>query len=144
MARPLRIEFEGAFYHVMARGNALQDIFLRDADRQTFIDNLGRVAQRFDWRVWAWCLMGNHYHLLIETRQATLSKGMREVNGVYTQAFNRRHRRVGHVLQGRYKAILVDQDTYLLELARYVVLNPVRAGLVQSAGESTWSSHQAE
>ena len=91
MARPLRIEFEGAFYHVMARGNALQDIFLRDADRQTFIDNLGRVAQRFDCRVRAWCLMGNHYHLLIETRQATLSKGMREVNGVYTQAFNRRH-----------------------------------------------------
>lgn len=143
MARPLRIEFEGAFYHVMARGNARQKIFLEDDDRQTFIDNLGRVSQRFDWRVWAWCLMGNHYHLLIETRKPTLSKGMREVNGVYTQAFNRRHRRVGHVLQGRYKSILVDQDTYLLELARYVVLNPVRAGLVQSAAECSWSSHQA-
>lgn len=142
-ARPLRIEFEGAFYHVMARGNARQDIFLGDADRQSFIDNLGRVSQRFEWTVWAWCLMGNHYHLLIETRQPTLSKGMREVNGVYTQAFNRRHRRVGHVLQGRYKAILMDQDAYLLELPRNIVLNPVRAGLVPSAGESAWSSYQA-
>ena len=143
MARPLRIEFEGALYHVMARGNARQDIFLDDADRQRFIDNLDRVAQRFDWTVWAWCLMGNHYHLLIETRQPTLAKGMREINGVYTQAFNRHHRRVGHVLQGRYKAILVDQDAYLLELARYIVLNPVRAGLVPSAGEFAWSSYQA-
>src|SRR6056297_1753228 len=143
MARPLRIEFEGAFYHVMARGNARQNIFLNDGDRQAFLENLGRVSQRFDWSIWAWCLMDNHYHLLIETRQPTLSKGMREVNGVYTQRFNRRHRRVGHVLQGRYKAILVDQDTYLLELARYIVLNPVRAGLVQSAEESGWSSYRA-
>lgn len=143
MARPLRIEFADAFYHVMARGNARQDIFLDDDDRQVFINNLGRVCQRFDWRVWAWCLMGNHYHLLIETHQPTLSKGMREVNGVYTQAFNRRHQRVGHVLQGRYKAILVEQDTYLLQLARYIVLNPVRANLVQNAAESVWSSYQA-
>lgn len=143
MARPLRIEFEGAFYHVMARGNARQRIFLDDVDRRSFIDNLGRVSQRFDWTVWAWCLMDNHYHLLIETRLPTLSKGMREVNGVYTQAFNRRHRRMGHVLQGRFKAILVDQNAYLLELARYIVLNPVRAHLVQSAGESDWSSFKA-
>lgn len=143
MARPLRIEFEGAFYHVMAHGNARQDIFLDDAGRQRFIGNLGRVAQRFDWAVWAWCLMGNHYHLLTETRQPTLSTGMREVNGVYTQAFNRHHRRVGHVLQGRYKSILVDQDAYLLELARYIVLNPVRAGFVPSAGEFAWSSYRA-
>ena len=113
MARPLRIEIEGAFYHVMARGNARQDIFLNDVDREAFLENLGRVSQRFDWSVWAWCLMDNHYHLLIETRQPTLSKGMREVNGVYTPGFKRRLRRVGHVLQGRYKAILVDQDAYL-------------------------------
>lgn len=143
MARPLRIEFEGAFYHVMARGNARQRIFLDDGDRQSFIGNLGRVCRRFDWMVWAWCLMDNHYHLLIETCQPTLSKGMREVNGVYTQAFNRRHRRVGHLMQGRYKAVLVDQNAYLLELARYIVLNPARAHLVQSAGESEWSSHNA-
>lgn len=143
MARPLRIQFEGAFYHVMARGNARQIIYLDDRDRMSFIDNLGRVCQRFDWTIWAWCLMNNHYHLLIETHKPTLSKGMREVNGVYTQAFNRRHRRVGHVLQGRYKAILVDQDAYLMELARYIVLNPVRANLVQSPGESAWSSYKA-
>lgn len=143
MARPLRIEFEGAFYHVMARGNARDDIFLDDGDRQAFIDNLGRVCARFRWRVWAWCLMSNHYHLLVETLEPTLSKGMREVNGVYTQAFNRRHGRVGHVLQGRYKAPLVDQDSYLLELSRYVVLNPVRAGIVESAGDWCWSSYQA-
>src|SRR6056297_3830683 len=140
MGRPLRIEFEGAFYHVMARGNARQNIFLNDGDRQAFLENLGRVSQRFDWSIWSWCLMDNHYHLLIETRQPTLSKGIREVNGVYTQGFNRRHRRVGHVLQGRYKAVLVQKETYLLELSRYVVLNPVRAGMVETAGDWAWSS----
>jgi putative transposase len=143
MARPLRIEFEGACYHVMARGNARQAIFLDDSDRGAFVDNLGRVAERLDWRVWAWCLMDNHYHLLLETLQPTLSRGMREVNGVYTQAFNRRHRRVGHLLQGRYKAILVDRDAYLLELSRYIVLNPVRAGLVERVQDFRWSSYRA-
>ena len=93
MARPLRIEFEGALYHVMARGNARMDIFMDDDDRQAFVANLGRVCKRFDWRVWAWCLMDNHYHLLIETLRPTLARGMREVNGVYTQGFNRRHGR---------------------------------------------------
>jgi REP element-mobilizing transposase RayT len=143
MARPLRLEFEGALYHVMARGNAREAIFLDDDDRVAFVANLGRVAERFEWRVWAWCLMGNHYHLLVETLRPTLSRGMREINGVYTQGFNRRHRRVGHVLQGRYKAVLVDKDSYLLELSRYVVLNPVRAGLVATAGDWTWSSYRA-
>ena len=143
MARPLRIEFEGALYHVMARGNARADIFLNDEDRQAFIDNLGRVSGRFDWRVWAWCEMTNHFHLLIETLRPTLSKGMREVNGVYTQGFNRRHGRVGHVLQGRYKAVLVQKETHLLELSRYVVLNPVQAGMVETAGEWPWSSYRA-
>jgi len=143
MARPLRIEFEGALYHVMARGNARADIFLDDEDRQAFVDNLGRVCARFQWRVWAWCLMSNHYHLLIETLEPTLSKGMREVNGVYTQAFNCRHGRVGHVLQGRFMAPLVDKDDYLLELARYVVLNPVRAGLAKLAADWEWSSYLA-
>src|SRR6056297_1252298 len=143
MARPLRIEFEGALYHVMARGNARDDIFLDDNDREGFIDNLGRVCARFDWRVWAWCLMDNHYHLLIETLRPTLSKGMREVNGVYTQRFNRRHGRVGHVLQGRYKAVLVQKDTHLLELSRYVVLNPVKAGITENAVDWQWSSFRA-
>ena len=143
MARPLRLEFEGALYHVIARGNAREAIFLDDEDREAFLANLGRVAERFDWRLWAWCLMGNHYHLLVETLRPTLSRGMREVNGVYTQAFNRRRGRVGHVLQGRYQAVLVDQDSYLLELSRYVVLNPVRAGMVGAAGAWSWSSYAA-
>ena len=142
MARPLRLEFEGALYHVMSRGNAREDIFLDDGDRTAFLANLGRVAERFDWRLWAWCLMGNHYHLLVETLRPTLSRGMRQVNGIYTQAFNRRHGRVGHVLQGRYKAVLVDKDSYLLEVSRYVALNPVRAGLVAAAGEWPWSSYR--
>ncbi|MDA3932750.1 MAG: transposase [Gammaproteobacteria bacterium] len=143
MARPLRIEFEGAHYHVMARGNAGADIFLNAQDRQVFVENLGRVCMRFHWRIWAWCLMRNHYHLLLETMEPTLSRGMREVNGVYTQAFNRRHGRTGHVLQGRFKAPLVDKDSYLMELSRYVVLNPVRAKLVESAGDWDWSSYLA-
>lgn len=142
MARPLRLEFEGALYHVMSRGNAREDIFLDDGDRTAFLANLGRAAKRFDWRLWAWCLMGNHYHLLVETLRPTLSRGMRQVNGIYTQAFNRRHGRVGHVLQGRYKAVLVDKDSYLLEVSRYVALNPVRAGLVAAAGEWPWSSYR--
>ena len=143
MARPLRIEFEGALYHVMARGDAQADIFLDDEDRQAFVDNLDRVCGRFDWRVWAWCQMTNNYHLLVETLRPTLSKGMREVNGVYTQGFNYRHSRVGHVLQGRYKAVLVQQDTHLLELSRYVVLNPVQAGMTETAGDWPWSSYRA-
>lgn len=127
MSRPLRLEFAGVLYHVVARGNARAAIFLDDEHRQAFCLGLSRVCARFEWRLWSYCLMDNHYHLLIETLQPTLSRGMREVNGVYTQGFNRRHGRVGHVLQGRYKAVLVDQDSYLLELSRYLVLNPVRA-----------------
>jgi REP element-mobilizing transposase RayT len=143
MSRPLRIEFSGALYHVMARGDARAAIFLTDQDRQAFIEVLRRACERFQWRLWAYCLMDNHYHLLVETLQPTLSRGMREVNGVYTQAFNRRHQRVGHVLQGRYKAILVDKHSYLLELSRYVVLNPVRARLCEAAGDWPWSSYLA-
>lgn len=143
MSRPLRIEFAGALYHVMARGDARTPIFRDDADREAFCAGLWRVAERFQWRVWAYCLMDNHYHLLVETLQPTLSRGMREVNGVYTQAFNRHHGRVGHVLQGRYKAILVDKDSYLLELSRYIVLNPVRARLCETAADWPWSSYRA-
>ena len=143
MSRPLRIEFSGALYHLMARGDARAAIFLDEEDRQAFCAGLARVCERFEWRLWAYCLMDNHYHLLVETLQPTLSRGMREVNGVYTQAFNRRHDRVGHVLQGRYKAVLVDKDSYLRELSRYIVLNPVRARLCQAAGDWPWSSYRA-
>src|SRR4030042_35639 len=143
MARPLRIEFPGALYHVTARGNARQDIFLDDDDRLLFCSVLERVVSRFHLLLHAYCLMNNHYHLLVETPEGNLSKGMRQINGVYTQQLNRRYNRVGHVLQGRYKAILVDKDNYLLELSRYVVLNPVRAGLVKQPSRWAWSSYHA-
>lgn len=143
MSRPLRIEFAGALYHVMARGDARAAIFRDDEDRQAFCAGLARVCERFQWRLWAYCLMDNHHHLLVETLAPTLSRGMREVNGVYTQAFNRRHGRVGHVLQGRYKAVLVDKDSYLMELSRYIVLNPVRGRLCPTAADWPWSSYRA-
>jgi putative transposase len=142
MARPLRIEFPGAVYHITSRGNARQAIFLDDKDYSNFLEVLCSVINRYNWILHAYCLMSNHYHLLIETPEGNLSEGMRQLNGVYTQQFNRRHNRVGHVLQGRYKAILVDKDSYLLELCRYVVLNPVRAGLVKSPKEWKWSNYR--
>jgi REP element-mobilizing transposase RayT len=143
MARPLRIEYPGALYHVTSRGNARQAIYKDDADRLAFLKTLEAVVERFNWLCHAYCLMGNHYHLLIETPEGNLSKGMRELNGRYTQAFNRRHRRVGHLFQGRFKAILVERDSYLLELCRYVVLNPVRAKMVRAPGHYKWSSYRA-
>jgi putative transposase len=143
MARPIRIEFEGALYHVTSRGDRREAIYEDDADRGRFLELLGDVAAAFNWVVHAYCLMSNHYHLLIETPDANLSKGMRQLNGVFTQYSNRRHRRTGHLFQGRYKAILVDADSYLLELSRYVVLNPVRAGMVADAGDWPWSSYGA-
>ena len=143
MARPLRIEFAGALYHVTARGNAQADIFVDDADRQQFLGLLHHTVDRCDWYCHAYCLMGNHYHLLIETASPTLAKGMKFLNGTYTQTFNRRHQRVGHVFQGRYKAILVQKDAHLLELARYIVLNPVRAQMVHTARDWPWSSYRA-
>ena len=143
MARPLRIEYEGAVHHVTSRGNARQDIYVNDEDRHAFLEVLGDVVDRLNWTCHAYCLMSNHFHLLIETPDANLSRGMRHLNGVYTQGFNRRHGRVGHVLQGRFKSILVERDSYLLELARYVVLNPVRAKMVRSARDWPWSSYCA-
>lgn len=141
MTRPLRLEFPGAVYHLTARGDRREDIFLDDADRLTFLDFLAKEVHQQHWRLYAYCLMSNHYHLLIETPEGKLVDGMRRLNGVYTQAFNRRHGRVGHVLQGRYKSILVDKEAYLLELARYIVLNPVRAGMVQRVDDWPWSSY---
>jgi len=143
MARPLRVEFPGALYHVTSRGNAGQEVFLDDGDRLNFLDILAEVVERYRFICYAYCLMGNHYHLLLETPEANLSRGMRQLNGVYTQRFNRRHKRSGHLFQGRYKAILVEKDAYLLEVARYIVLNPVRAGLVRSPGRWRWSSYRA-
>ena len=113
MVRPLRIEFSGAIYHVTSRGNAREDLCLDDTDRAMFLGVLAEVINCFDWRCHAYRLMGNHYHWLIETPELNLSKGMRQLNGVYTQRFNRRHGWVGHVFQGRYRAILVERDSYL-------------------------------
>jgi putative transposase len=143
MSRPLRIEFAGALYHVTSRGDGREDIFLEDGDREVFLDVIAEVNDRFNWTLHGYCLMGNHYHLLLETPDGNLSQGMRQLNGVYTQRFNRKHKRVGHVFQGRYKAILVQKETYLLELARYIVLNPVRAQMVRSAKDWPWSSYRA-
>jgi len=143
MARPLRLEFPHAIYHVTSRGNARLPIFEGDQDRQQFLFILQEVVRRFNWLCYAYCLMDNHYHLVVETVEGNLSQGMRHLNGVYTQDFNRRHNRVGHVFQGRYKSILVERDSYLLELCRYVVLNPVRGGVVSQPGKYFWTSYRA-
>jgi putative transposase len=141
MARPLRIEYSGALYHVTSRGNARGRIFEANTDRKYFLDLLGFVVKRFHWLCHTYCLMDNHYHLIIETPEGNLSKGMRQLNGIYTQKYNWKYKKTGHVFQGRYKAILVDKDSYLLELCRYVVLNPVKARMVESPKEWLWSSY---
>lgn len=143
MARQLRVEFPGAVYHVTSRGNARKSIYLSDNDRHDFLDILHLVVQRYHWLCHSYCLMGNHYHFLFETPEANLSRGMRQLNGVYTQSFNRRHRRVGHLFQGRYNAQLVEHGSYLLEVARYIVLNPVRAKMVSSPADYKWSSYRS-
>ncbi len=143
MARSLRVEFPGAVYHVTSRGNARKSIYLSDVDRYDFLDILQRVVQRHHWLCHSYCLMDNHYHFLFETPVANLSKGMQQLNGVYTQSFNRRHQRVGHLFQGRYKAQLVEHGSYLLEAARYIVLNPVRAKMVRSPADYKWSSYRS-
>jgi REP element-mobilizing transposase RayT len=143
MSRPLRIEFPGAVYHVTSRGDRREPIYRDDDDRLAQLDVIAHAMDRFDAQVLAYCQMGNHYHLVLHTRQANLSRLMRHVNGVYTQAFNRRHDLVGHLLQGRFKAILVDRDAYLLALCRYVERNPVAAGLVRTPQDWPWSSCRA-
>lgn len=141
MARPLRIEYAGALYHVTSRGDNKAEIYLDDSDRLQFLETMEAVCERFNWVLHSYCLMDNHYHLLIETPESNLSEGMRQLNGVYTQRFNRKHERVGHVFQGRFKSVIVQKESYLLELARYIVLNPVRARMVRSAKNWPWSSY---
>ncbi len=143
MSRPLRLEFPGAVYHVTSRGDRREAIYRDDVDRRCQLDLLAQAAQRFEAQVLAYCQMGNHFHIVLHTRQGNLSRLMRQLNGVYTQAFNRRHGLVGHLFQGRFKAILVDHDAYLLALSRYVERNPVAAKLVKRAAQWPWSSCQA-
>ncbi len=143
MARPLRIEYPGAVYHITSRGNARAVIYSTDIDRQNFLEVLAATVKKYNWLCHAYCLMDNHYHLIIETPDPNLSLGMRQLNGVYTQTFNRTYQRVGHVFQGRYKSILIEKESYLLELCRYVVLNPVRAGMVSEPDSWKWSSYKS-
>ena len=143
MARPLRIEYPGAVYHITSRGNEKKPVYKDDQDRKNFLFILDKVNKRYHWLCHAYCLMDNHFHLLIETPDGNLSIGMRQLNGVYTQAFNKRHHRAGHLFQGRYKAILIQKDSHLLEVCRYVVQNPVRAGLAEDPGQRRWSSYSA-
>jgi putative transposase len=143
MSRPLRIEFPGAVYHVTSRGDRRELIYRSDDDRALHLAILAQAMDRFDAQLLAYCLMGNHFHLVLHTRRANLSRLMRHVNGVYTQSFNRRHGLAGHVFQGRFKAILVDRDAYLLALCRYVERNPVAAGLVAAPEDWPWSSCRA-
>ncbi|HLD21120.1 MAG TPA: transposase [Patescibacteria group bacterium] len=143
MSRPLRITYPGALYHITARGNRKGDIFLDDRDRLVFLEKLATVIKHHNWICHAYCLMGNHYHLLIETVEANLSEGMRDLNKDYSQAFNRLHKTVGHLLQGRFKSFIIEKEPYLLEVARYTVLNPVRANLVDHPALWRWSSFSA-
>ncbi|MFH1404530.1 MAG: transposase [Patescibacteria group bacterium] len=143
MARPLRVEYPGALYHVVSRGNEQKNIFKDNVDRLKFLDWVKDAIEIHNLICHAYCLMNNHYHILIETPDANLSKAMRDINGNYTQWFNSRHRRAGHLLQGRYKSFIIEKETYLLEVARYIVLNPVRAKFVKHPNEWKWSSYKS-
>lgn len=130
-------------YHITSRGDRREDIFDDDDDRLMWLEVLAEALETFDATVFAWCLMSNHYHIVLRTRRANLSRLMRHLNGVYTQRYNRRHGKVGHLYQGRFKGILVQEDAYLLEVCRYVDLNPVRAHMVEHPGDWPWSSYPA-
>jgi len=143
MARPLRLQVAGEFFHVLTRGNAQQPVFLDDVDRAAFLETLETVVGAFGLRCHAYCLMGNHYHLLLQPSRSNISDALRHLNGVYGQAFNRRHRRVGHVFAGRFKSLLVGRDSYLLQVTKYIALNPVRGRLVAAAEDWPWSHHRA-
>jgi len=143
MARPLRVEYAGAFYHVINRGNAGEDLFKDRADREKFLEYIEKAVDRFSIRIHTYCLMTNHYHVLVETPHPNLSKAIQWINVSYATYFNRKHQRMGHLFQGRFKSILVEADHYLQQLSRYIHLNPVRAKMVESPGEFRWSSYPA-
>lgn len=142
MSRPLRIEYPGAWYHVMNRGRRKEPVFLSPKDYATFLTVMQEAASHWHLRIAAYCLMTNHYHLLVQTPDGNLSRCMRHINGVYTQRFNREHNFDGQLFRGRYKAVLVAEDSHLLEVLRYIHRNPLNAGLVGNLDEYGWSSHQ--
>ena len=142
MARQLRLEYPGSLWHLTVRGNERHDIVRDDQDRHLFVELLAEAVQRFGWILTSWVLMTNHFHLVVEVTRPTLSRGMHWLNGVYAQAFNRRHHRVGHLLQGRFHGVLIDKDSYFMTVLRYVVLNPVRANMVTRPEDYAWSSYR--
>jgi len=141
MARPWRIEYEGAYYHVLSRGNEGKDIFYDDKDRKVFIETMGEASQRFDVALFAFVLMSNHYHLILRTNRANLSRAMQWLGLTYTRRFNNRHYRSGHLFQGRFKSIMVENDAYVVELSCYVHRNPLRARMVKRLMDYKWSSY---
>lgn len=141
MARQLRIEYPGAFYHVTSRGNERKAVFKSRRDREKFLEYLESASERYGAVIHIYCLMDNHYHLLIETPGGNLSQIMQHINGAYTTYFNVKRKRSGHLFQGRYKSILIQADVYAQELSRYIHLNPVRAGMVEMPEEHEWSSY---
>ena len=143
MARKPREDFPGAIHHVYARGNAQQDIYLDDHDRAVYLILLGQSVRRYRWHCLAFCLMDNHVHLLVETPSGNLGAGMQRLHGLYAQSFNKRHRRSGHLFQGRFGAVRMKTDAQLLVTARYILRNPVEAGLCRDAADWPWSSHPA-
>lgn len=143
MTRPLRLCFEDARYHVIARGVADSPIYSDDLDREHFLADLERVVERHGWLCHAYCLMSSHYHLAVETPRANLPNGMQQLNGGYASRFNDRHERHGHLFGARYRAILIEDERYLLAVARYIVLNPVRAGICDRPEDWPWSSYRA-
>ena len=143
MGRAWRIEFEGALYHILSRGNEQKDIFYDDQDCQLFLKTIGEMSERFEIDVFAYVLMGNHYHLLLKTNRANLSKSMQWLGLTYTRRFNLRHFRSGHLFQGRFKSIIVQNDAYLMRLSCYIHRNPLRAGIVERLADYVWSSYKA-
>jgi len=141
MARPLRLQFPGALYHVISRGDNRRAIVKDDTDRQRRLDWLARTVQRHEWRLHAFVLMTNHEHLFVETPQPNLAEGMKLLNAAYTQYFNSRYKRCGHLFQGRYKSQLVENEGHYDEISRYIHLNPVRAGMVEDPANYSWSSY---
>jgi REP element-mobilizing transposase RayT len=142
MSRPLRIQYPDAWYHVMSRGRRGEKVFEGKNDYNAFIDLLKELVEDFNVNIAAYCLLSNHYHLLVQTPDANISRSMRHLNGVYTQRFNRMHLCDGQLFRGRYKSIIVDGDSYLLELLRYIHRNPLEAGIVDKLNKYTWSSHK--
>jgi len=141
MPRPLRIEYENAYYHVMNRGSSGQNIFHSENCYHTFLNTLAEAHQRFGLQVLCYCLMSNHYHLLVKTPEGNLGRAMRHINGVYTQRYNRSHKTDGSLFRGRYKAIIVEEDSYQLQVSRYIHRNPIEAGMVETLDDYPWSSY---